>query len=91
MCHYCCKLHCAEGPREGTIRVSAGELGRLSAAKVAHVCTAAGPEPVGFHQQATIIVDEDAASELPRADYYRETYENKPAWQRFDVSRAGGR
>lgn len=38
-----------------------------------------------LHQNATIIVDGAAAAELSLADYYRETYAKKPAWQRFDA------
>lgn len=38
-----------------------------------------------LHPRATIIVDEAAAAELMLADYYRETYAKKPAWQRFDA------
>lgn len=38
-----------------------------------------------LHPHATIIIDEAAAAELTLADYYRETYANKPAWQRFDA------
>lgn len=38
-----------------------------------------------LHPRATIIVDEAAAAELTLADYYRETYAKKPAWQRFDA------
>ena len=36
-----------------------------------------------FHPDATVIIDEDAASRLTLTDYYRYTYENKPSWQRF--------
>jgi glucosamine-6-phosphate deaminase len=36
-----------------------------------------------FHPEATVIIDEDAASRLTLTDYYRYTYENKPSWQRF--------
>jgi glucosamine-6-phosphate deaminase len=36
-----------------------------------------------FHPEATVIIDEDAAGRLTLTDYYRYTYENKPAWQRF--------
>jgi glucosamine-6-phosphate deaminase len=35
-----------------------------------------------LHEHATVIVDEAAASKLRLADYYRYTYDNKPAWQR---------
>jgi glucosamine-6-phosphate deaminase len=34
-----------------------------------------------FHPHATVIVDEAAAGKLAHADYYRETYAGKPAWQ----------
>lgn len=33
------------------------------------------------HPHATVLVDAAAASRLQLADYYRETYETKPAWQ----------
>ena len=36
-----------------------------------------------WHRRATVIVDEAAASQLELADYYRYTYEHKPAWQRW--------
>jgi glucosamine-6-phosphate deaminase len=34
-----------------------------------------------LHPHATVLLDEDAASKLQLADYYRETYAAKPAWQ----------
>ncbi|WP_426225371.1 glucosamine-6-phosphate deaminase [Pseudarthrobacter sp. DSP2-3-2b1] len=34
-----------------------------------------------FHPHATILLDEAAASSLKLADFYRHTYEHKPAWQ----------
>ena len=37
-----------------------------------------------LHPDATVVVDEAAASELQLADYYRYTYANKPVWQRFE-------
>ncbi|GGE82950.1 glucosamine-6-phosphate deaminase [Mycetocola zhadangensis] len=36
---------------------------------------------VQLHPHATIVLDEAAASKLKLADYYRYTYDNKPAWQ----------
>jgi glucosamine-6-phosphate deaminase len=36
-----------------------------------------------WHRSATVILDEAAASKLRLADYYRHTYEQKPAWQRW--------
>jgi glucosamine-6-phosphate deaminase len=34
-----------------------------------------------FHPHATVLVDEAAASSLRLADFYRHTYDHKPAWQ----------
>lgn len=34
-----------------------------------------------FHPHATVLLDEAAASALKLADFYRHTYDNKPAWQ----------
>ncbi|MGF2948760.1 glucosamine-6-phosphate deaminase [Microbacterium alcoholitolerans] len=36
---------------------------------------------IQLHPHVTVVVDEAAASELRLADYYRYSYENKPAWQ----------
>ncbi|MHB8054325.1 MAG: glucosamine-6-phosphate deaminase [Candidatus Aminicenantales bacterium] len=35
-----------------------------------------------MHPTAIVIVDEEAAAELKRADYYRWVYDHKPAWQK---------
>ncbi len=34
-----------------------------------------------MHQHATVLIDDAAASRLQLADYYRQTYATKPAWQ----------
>ena len=36
---------------------------------------------IQLHPRATVVVDEAAASQLARADYYRYAYDNKPDWQ----------
>jgi glucosamine-6-phosphate deaminase len=36
---------------------------------------------IQLHERATVVVDEAAASQLARADYYRYAYANKPDWQ----------
>jgi len=36
---------------------------------------------IQLHPHATVVIDEAAASDLARADYYRYTFANKPAWQ----------
>jgi glucosamine-6-phosphate deaminase len=38
-----------------------------------------------LHRDANVIVDEAAASRLTLADYYRYTFANRPAWQRFET------
>ncbi|WP_457950572.1 glucosamine-6-phosphate deaminase [Pseudarthrobacter sp. alpha12b] len=45
---------------------------------VAAICPAS---VLQFHPHATVLLDEAAASALKLADFYRRTYENKPAWQ----------
>ncbi|MGN6126429.1 MAG: glucosamine-6-phosphate deaminase [Humibacter sp.] len=45
---------------------------------VAAICPAS---VLQFHEHATVIIDEAAASKLRLADYYTYTYDNKPAWQ----------
>jgi glucosamine-6-phosphate deaminase len=37
-----------------------------------------------LHPRTVVVLDEAAAANLRLADYYRWTYENKPAWQRVD-------
>lgn len=34
-----------------------------------------------LHPHATVVIDEPASQRLANADYYREAYANKPAWQ----------
>ncbi|OCG72861.1 glucosamine-6-phosphate deaminase [Microbacterium sediminis] len=36
---------------------------------------------IQLHPRVTVVIDEAAASRLRYADYYRWTYDNKPAWQ----------
>jgi glucosamine-6-phosphate deaminase len=45
---------------------------------VAAICPAS---VLQFHPHATVLLDESAASALKLADFYRHTYDNKPAWQ----------
>jgi glucosamine-6-phosphate deaminase len=35
-----------------------------------------------MHQKCVLIIDEAAAGQLERADYYRWVYDHKPEWQR---------
>jgi len=36
---------------------------------------------IQLHPHATVVLDDDAASALALADYYRATFRNKPSWQ----------
>jgi glucosamine-6-phosphate deaminase len=45
---------------------------------VAAICPAS---VLQFHPHATVLLDDGAASALKLADFYRHTYDNKPAWQ----------
>ena len=36
-----------------------------------------------MHQRAIIIIDEEASSELSKADYFKWVYDNKPEWQKY--------
>lgn len=36
-----------------------------------------------LHQRAVVILDEEAASHLKKADYYRWVFEHKPDWQKY--------
>jgi glucosamine-6-phosphate deaminase len=36
-----------------------------------------------MHPRAVFILDEEAAADLERADYYRWVYDNKPGWQKY--------
>ncbi|WP_416968417.1 glucosamine-6-phosphate deaminase [Streptomyces sp. 4F14] len=45
---------------------------------VAAVCPASALQ---LHPHATVVADEAAASKLKLADYFRHTFDNKPAWQ----------
>lgn len=68
------------------LMVAQGEnKARAVAALVEGPVTATWPGSVlQLHPLATVVVDEAAASLLANANYYRETYDFKPAWQRFE-------
>jgi glucosamine-6-phosphate deaminase len=62
-------------------------FGRNKAAAVAQAVegpiTAMVPASIlQMHPSAVVIIDDQAATELKRADYYRWVYDNKPVWQK---------
>jgi glucosamine-6-phosphate deaminase len=53
----------------------------LRAAVEGPVSASVPASAIQLHAHVTVVVDEAAASELERADYYRYAYANKPGWQ----------
>ncbi|GAA2956146.1 glucosamine-6-phosphate deaminase [Microbacterium schleiferi] len=53
----------------------------LAAAVEGPVSASVPGSAIQLHPHVTVVVDEDAAAELTRAEYYRYAYANKPAWQ----------
>ena len=58
-----------------------GKADAIAAAVEGPVSSMCPASILQFHEHATVIVDEAAASRLRMADYYKYTYDNKPAWQ----------
>lgn len=69
--------------RHCLIIASGQHKARAVAAMVEGPVTADAPASMlQMHQHCTLIIDEPAAAQLKRLDYYRWVYENKPAWQK---------
>ncbi len=69
--------------RHCMVLAAGGHKARAVAAMVEGAITADVPASVlQMHPVCTLIVDEAAAAELRRRDYYRWVYNNKPEWQR---------
>ena len=64
-------IACGPGKAEPIARAVEGPLTAMCPASV-----------LQLHPHATVVVDEAAAGQLALADYYRETFEHKPSWQR---------
>lgn len=62
-----------------------GAKAEAVAAAVEGPVTASVPaSALQWHPDTIVLVDEEAAGRLERADYYRWTYDHKPAWQRYE-------
>ena len=59
----------------------AGKARAVAAAVEGPVSAILPGSAIQLHEHVTVVVDEAAASELKLADYYRYTFDNKPAWQ----------
>ena len=82
-------LHCVTQGL-GTIREArhlvllafgAGKAAAVAAAVEGPVTASLPASIIQLHPHATVVVDEDAASRLHRAAYYRHAFEHKPDWQ----------
>jgi glucosamine-6-phosphate deaminase len=60
-----------------------GKAAAVAAAVEGPVTASVPGSAVQLHPHVTVIVDEDAASRLRYADYYRDAAEHKPAWQQW--------
>jgi glucosamine-6-phosphate deaminase len=58
-----------------------GKAEAVAAAVEGPVTASLPGSAVQLHPHVTVVVDEPAATRLRFADYYREAYANKPAWQ----------
>jgi glucosamine-6-phosphate deaminase len=63
-----------------TGRAKANAVAAAVEGPLAAICPASA---IQLHRHTTVIVDEAAAGELALVDYYRNTYANKPGWQRL--------
>ena len=58
-----------------------GKADAVAAAVEGPVSAILPASAIQLHPHVTVVLDEAAASKLKLADYYRYTYDNKPAWQ----------
>ncbi|WP_125131326.1 glucosamine-6-phosphate deaminase [Microbacterium sp. 10M-3C3] len=59
----------------------AGKAAAVAGAVEGAVTASLPASAIQLHPHVTVVVDEAAAAELRYADYYRETWDAKPAWQ----------
>ncbi|BDZ49180.1 glucosamine-6-phosphate deaminase [Frondihabitans sucicola] len=62
----------------------AGKAAAIAAAVEGPLSAMCPGSALQLHQHATIVIDEAAAAELTLSEYYKYTYANKPAFQRFE-------
>lgn len=58
-----------------------GKAAALAAAVEGPVTASVPGSAIQLHPHVTVVVDEAAAAQLARADYYRYAWQNKPEWQ----------
>ena len=70
---HCLVLALGEGKAQAVAAMVEGPVSAMIPASV-----------LQMHPVCTLIVDEAAAAQLQRSEYYRWVYDNKPAWQRVE-------
>lgn len=63
------------------IASGAGKAAAVAAAVEGPITAMVPASVLQLHPHVSVVLDEPAASSLRLADYYRETYANKPSWQ----------
>ena len=65
------------------IACGAAKAAPIAAAVEGPLTTSCPASILQWHSHVTVVIDEDAASLLAHAAYYRETHAGKPSWQHY--------
>jgi glucosamine-6-phosphate deaminase len=65
------------------VACGAAKAAPVAAAVEGPLTTSCPASILQWHPHVTVVVDEDAASGLAHAAYYRETHAGKPTWQQY--------
>jgi glucosamine-6-phosphate deaminase len=64
------------------LATGAGKAAAVAAMAEGPITAEVPASALQFHRKCTLILDEPAAAQLKRGDYYRWVYDHKPDWQR---------
>lgn len=64
------------------LATGAGKAAAVAAMAEGPITAEVPASALQFHRKCTLILDEPAAAQLKRSDYYRWVYDHKPDWQR---------
>lgn len=65
------------------VAMGMGKASAVAAAVEGPVTASCPASALQLHPHVSVVIDEEAASQMTNVDYYRETYAAKPAWQRL--------
>jgi glucosamine-6-phosphate deaminase len=63
------------------VATGAGKAAAIAAAVEGALSASCPASALQLHPHATVLLDDEAAADLARLDYYREVYAGKPSWQ----------